>query len=256
VIGRAAGLSPRAAKHQKKPDELVPSLFAEGSVMKRASHLAIAVIALTLVLGPAVLASDQNIALPAGTELIVRLTTTLSTRANQNGDPWVGQVMEPIFAGGREVVPSGSTVDGRVTYVKEAGRATGTGQMRLVAETITTPQEGTFTIVASLENAQGTEGTKVKGEEGTIEGPGKDKKGTIKEAGIDAAGGAAVGAIVHGGTGALYGAGIGAVAAVIHGLVKKHKGVVLPQGTELTFVLTRASLSKQVAPPRPETPTQ
>jgi hypothetical protein len=224
--------------------------------MRRAPHLAIAVTALTLLPGATVLAGDQNIALPVGTELLVRLTTTLSTKANENGDPWTGQVMEPIFAEGREVVPAGSTVDGRVTYVKEAGRATGRGEMRLVAETITTPQEGTFTIVASLENAQGAEGTKMKGEEGTIEGPGKDKKGTVKEAGIDAASGAAVGAIVHGGSGALYGAGIGAVAAVIHGLVKKHKGVVLPQGTELTFVLTRASLSKQVAPPKPETPTQ
>jgi hypothetical protein len=224
--------------------------------MKRAQHLAIAFIALMLVSGPAVLATDQNIALPAGTELLVRLTTTLSTKANQNGDPWVGRVIEPIFAEGREVVPAGSTVDGRVTYVKEAGRAAGTGQMRLVAETITTPQEGTFTIVASLENAEGAGGAKVKGEEGTIEGPGKDKKSTAKEAGIDAAGGAAVGAMVHGGSGALYGAGIGAVAALVHGIVKKHQGVVLPQGTELTFVLTRTTLSKQVPPPRPETSSQ
>lgn len=224
--------------------------------MKRAPHLAMAFIALMLVSGPAVLATDQNITLPAGTELLVRLTTTLSTKANQNGDPWVGRVTEPIFAEGREVVPAGSTVDGRVTYVKEAGRATGTGQMRLVAETITTPAEGTFTIVASLENAQGAEGSKVKGEEGTIEGPGKDKKGAAKEVGIGAAAGAGVGAMVHGGSGALYGAGIGVVAALVHGIVKKHNGVVLPQGTELTFVLTRTTLSKQVAPPRPETSSQ
>ena len=224
--------------------------------MKRARHLAMAFIALMLVSGSVVLASDQNIVLRAGTELLVRLTTTLSTKANQNGDPWVGRVIEPIFAEGREVVPAGSTVDGRVTYVKEPGRATGTGQMRLVAETITTPQEGTFTIVASLENAQGAEGSKLKGEEGTIEGPGKDKKATAKEAGIDAAGGAAVGAMVHGGSGALYGAGIGAVAALVHGMAKKHKGVVLPQGTELTFVLTHTALSKQAAPPRPETSSQ
>lgn len=224
--------------------------------MKRARHLAIAFIALLLVSGSVVLASDQNIVLRAGTELLVRLTTTLSTKANQNGDPWVGRVIEPIFAEGREVVPAGSTVDGRVTYVKEPGRATGTGQMRLVAETITTPQEGTFTIVASLENAQGAEGSKLKGEEGTIEGPGKDKKGVAKEAGIDAAAGAAVGAMVHGGSGALYGAGIGAVAALVHGIVKKHQGAVLPQGTELTFVLTHTALSKQVALPRPETSSQ
>jgi hypothetical protein len=224
--------------------------------MKRAAHLAVASIMLALSAGPAVLASDQNIPLPVGTELLVRLTTTLSTKANQTGDPWVGQVIEPVFAEGREVVPAGSTVDGRVTYVKEAGRATGVGEMRLVAETITTPTEGTFTIVASLENAQGTQGAKMKGEEGTIEGPGKDDKGAAKEVGIAAAGGAAMGAMVHGGTGALYGAGVGVVASVIHGLVKKHKGVLLPQGTELTFVLARTTLSRHVSPPRPETSSQ
>jgi hypothetical protein len=224
--------------------------------MKRAYHLAIAFITLMLVSGPAALATDQNIVLRTGTELHVRLTTTLSTRTNQNGDPWMGRVIEPIFAEGREVVPAGSAVDGRVTFVKEAGRAVGAGQMRLVAETITTPEEGTFTIVASLEDAQGAEGSKVKDEEGTIQGPGKDAKAAAKEAGIAAAGGAAVGAMVHGGSGALYGAGIGAVAGVIHGMVKKHKGVVLPQGTELTFVLTHTALSKQIAAPRPETSSQ
>ena len=208
-------------------------------------HWLLLLSALILAIGPAAPAADDAIALPSGTELHVRLTTSLSTKTNQSGDPWVGRVIEPIFSGGREVVPADSTVDGHVTYVKEPGRVTGTGEMRVVADSITVPDEGTFAIVTSLQEAESSQGAKVKDQEGTIQGPGKDKGDTAKSAGIGAGIGATAGVIAHGGTGALYGAGIGAAAGAIRGVVKKHKGVVLPPGTEMTFVLSRTSLSKQ-----------
>ena len=190
-----------------------------------------------------------DIALPAGTQLVVKLTNTLSTKGSEEGDPWAGKVEEPIFAGGQEVVPADSTVRGHVTFVKPAGRATGRGEMRLVAETISTPEQGTFTIVAQLQNAEDNTGTKVKDAEGTVEGPGKSDKSAAKEAGIGAAGGAAVGAMAHGGSGALYGMAIGAMAGIIHSVAKKHQGPLLPPGTELTFVLDRTFLSKHITPP-------
>jgi len=216
--------------------------------MKQACLLAL-LSALPLAAGPA--DENSNIALPAGTELQVRLTSALSTKTSDSGDPWEGRVIEPIFAQGREVVPANSRVDGHITYLKPAGRATGAGEMRIVADTISTPAEGTFTIVASLQDAEGRNGSKLKDAEGTMQGPGKDAKDAAKEAGIGAAVGAGVGVMTAGGTGALYGAGIGVVAAAIHVLAKKHKGVVLPPGTEMTFVLSRASLSKQVPTPHP-----
>jgi hypothetical protein len=192
---------------------------------------------------------DADIALPSGTQLVVRLTNTLSNKGSEEGDPWAGKVAEPIFAGGQEVVPADSTVRGRVTFLKPAGRATGRGEMRLVAETISTPEHGTFTIVAQLQDADDNKGSKVKDAEGTIEGPGKSDKSVAKEAGIGAAAGAAVGSMAHGGSGALYGMAIGAMAGVIHSVAKKHQGVLLPPGTELTFVLDRTFLSKHITPP-------
>jgi hypothetical protein len=198
---------------------------------------------------PAGAVDGSDIALPSGTELVVKLTNTLSTKGSEEGDPWAGKVAEPIFAGGQEVVPANSTVRGRVTFVKVAGRATGRGEMRLVAETISTPEQGTFTIVAQLQNAQDNTGTKVKDSEGTVEGPAKSAKEAAKEAGIGAAVGAGVGTLAHGGTGALYGMAIGAMAGVIHTVAKKHQGPLLPPGTELTFVLDRTFLSKHITPP-------
>jgi hypothetical protein len=120
--------------------------------------------------------------------------------------------------------------------------------MRLIAETMTTPNGEKFQIVASLQAAQGAEGVKVTGDEGTVKGPGKSKKEAAKDAGIGAGVGAAGGVLVAGGTGALYGAGIGAVAAVVRAMVKRGKDVVLPQGTELTFVLSRDTTAKRVIP--------
>lgn len=208
-------------------------------------------------LSAAALGAEDAVTLSAGTTLRVQLTTTLSSRSSQNGDPWTGRVLEPIFARGEEVLPAGSTVEGRVTFVKEAGRVKGRGEMRLVAETITTPDaKASYTIVASLKDAQGPPGTKVKGEEGTIEGPGKDNKGTAIDAGKGAAAGAAVGAIVHGGSGALYGSAIGAAAALIRGILKHGKDATLPPGTELTFELSRSTLARKVTPPPLEQPAQ
>jgi hypothetical protein len=141
------------------------------------------------------LAGDSPPAIPAGSALHVRLSTTLSTRTIQNGDPFTGQVTEPIINSGQEVVPAGSTVEGRVSFVKAPGRAKGVAEMRLTPETITTPKGIQFSISAGLEDAQGAEGAKVKGEEGTVKGPGKNKKGGAIETGVGAGVGAGAGAI-------------------------------------------------------------
>jgi type IV secretion system protein VirB10 len=217
------------------------------TMTKRVYSLGVAILAMSLFPALALGAGD-TLTLPAGSNLNVRLTTTLSTRTNQDGDPWMAQVVEPIISGGEEVVPTGSTVEGRVTYVKPPGRVKGVGEMRLIAESITTTEGTRYLISASLEEAQGAEGAKVKGEEGTIKGPSSKKDDAVK-AGIGAGVGAGVGAIAAGGTGALYGAGIGAGAALIRSLFKRGKDVVLPRGTDMTFVISRTTTAKRVTNP-------
>jgi type IV secretion system protein VirB10 len=198
---------------------------------------------------PALAAEGETLAIPAGSTLHVRLITTLTTRTNQEGDPFSGKIVEPIIYQGVEVIPIGSILEGRVAYIKRPGRIKGAGEMRLVAETVTTPDNIKFTLAAGLEEAQGAEGARVKDEEGTIKGPGKSTKGAAVESGVGGAIGAGVGAISAGGSGALYGAGAGAAAGLIHTLFKKHKDIILPQGTELTFVVERTTSAKKVAQP-------
>jgi len=187
-------------------------------------------------------AADDAITLPAGSEIQVQLVTTLSSKTNEAGDMWSAKVVEPIFLKGKEVFPEGSFVDGHITYLRSPGHVKGRGEMRLVIDSISNPEGAKYNVVASLKDA---EGANMKDQEGTLQGPGKDGKGTAVESGVGAAAGATVGAIAHGGTGALYGAGIGAAAGLIHGALKKGKDIIVPAGLEMTFVIARDTTAKR-----------
>jgi len=193
---------------------------------------------------PALLAAaDDGPKLPRGTTLQMTLTTTLSSKANENGDPFTAEIEEPVFAGGEEIIPAGSTVEGRISFIRPPGRATGKAEMRLTPEKVTTKAGLQFNIAAALTDAKGD--VKLNGDEGTLEGPGKDKKKAAKETGIGAGAGAGIGAIADGGAGALYGAAAGAGAAIIHTVFKRHGQIVVPQGTELTYVVSRDTIGQK-----------
>lgn len=191
-------------------------------------------------------ASNTQVVLPAGTSIDVELTSTISTSANRQGDPFTAQIEDPVFAHGVEVIPAGSMLRGHITFVKPPGRVKGKSEMRLVADAITTKAGKQFTFTASL--AKANSDAKMKGNEGTLEGAGKSVKNGAKDSGIGAAAGAGVGAIAAGGQGALYGAGIGAVAGLVGALAKHHKNLVLHPGTELTFVLSTPAAESKAAP--------
>ncbi len=223
--------------------------------------LRLATVTLLLMASPLTVVAQEEenyYKLAAGSTLVVKLMTTLSTRTNQEGDPFSASLVESIMHKGEDVIPAGSIVEGRVTFAKEAGRVKGKAEMRLVADSITTPQDVKYVIVASLEDARGIDGAKVKDKEGTIEGGGTSAKGGAIETGIGAGAGAAVGGMAAGGTGALYGAGIGVVAAGVRHLLKRGKDVTLPMGTEMTFVISRDSIAQKVKSTgkKPETPFQ
>jgi outer membrane lipoprotein SlyB len=194
---------------------------------------------LALLAAPALLSASDlpKPELPVGTRVSVQLISTLSSSADRAGDTFTAKVEDPVFAQGTEVVPAGSTLRGHVTFVKPPGRVKGKAEMRLVADAIVMQDGQEYAFAGQLTDDAGSS-VKVNGNEGTIEGKGKSKTQAAKEAGIGAAAGAAGGTLAAGGTGALYGAGIGAVAGLIHSLAKHHKDVVLQPGTEMVFVLT------------------
>jgi hypothetical protein len=198
--------------------------------------------------------------LTAGSALHVRLTTTLTSKTNKAGDPFTGQVIEPVMVNGVEVVPKGSLIDGHVSYLKPAGRVTTKAAMRIVIDDIVTPDDIKYQLTGDLQEAKGVPCANVGSDsEGTIKGCGKSKKQAAKDAaiagGIGAAGGLMVGLASRGGcsyyygcwpgsgpgvgTDVLAGASVGAGTALIYNLLKKHKDIILVDGTHLTFVIDR-----------------
>ena len=66
---------------------------------------------------------------PSGTELTLALDTPLSSETSQVGDAFTATVVEPIVIENREVIPAGSTIEGKITEATPAKR--GAGEARL-----------------------------------------------------------------------------------------------------------------------------
>ena len=195
---------------------------------------------------------------PAGSLLHVRLTSTLTSKTSKTGDPFTGMVTQPIVVDGKELVGTGSTVEGHVAFVKSSGRVTGLAQMRLVLDNIINTDDMKIKMGAGLEDMNAGPCAKTgSDEEGTIKGCGKSKKDAAKDAAIAGAMGAGAGSMIglgseidcryYGrcggpgfGTALGAGAGIGAGSALIYDLLKHEKQIVLVQGTTMTFVINRS----------------
>jgi hypothetical protein len=214
--------------------------------------------------------TDTNVkpaSIPAGSLLHVRLQTTLSDKFNKTGDTFTALVTQPITVNGQDVVPAGSTVNGRVAFVKPSGRVKGKAQLRIILDNITTTDGVQYPMTANLEDTRGGECASKTDEEGKIEGCGKNKKDALKGAALAGAVGAGAGATVGmaagmqcgyygcwpGGigsmaTGAGYGAAIGGGTALLYSLFKHEKHIILVQGTDLTFVIGRTAEGRELPP--------
>ncbi|HLW79208.1 MAG TPA: hypothetical protein VKU44_06375 [Terriglobia bacterium] len=228
--------------------------------MNRVTRWIAAGLLLAVSLTPALAAgANDNPTVPAGSTLRIRLTTTLTSKTNQTGDPFTGQVVQAIVADGKEIIPVGSLVDGHVALIKPAGRIKTKAEMRIVVDHVVTPDDVKYNLAAGLADGQTGPCTKTgTDEEGTVKGCGKSKKDAAKDSALAGAMGAGAGASVgmghvidceyYGncggpgmGTDVLAGAGIGAGTALIYNLFKKEKEVILIEGSELTFVVNRTA---------------
>lgn len=193
-------------------------------------------LALTIWAVAALQAETYNIA--AGTKIHCRLTQTITTKMNFQNDPFTATVTEPLVLAGRQVIPLGSTIDGRIAWLVRPGRIRGVGEMRLDIERITFPDGRSFTVNAVLVNAYGAEGTEVRDEEGYIRGPSSKMK-DLQRIGLGMGGGGFIGIIAGGAHGAVIGGAIGGGALLADSLRRRGTDLTLPTGTQLEYQLTR-----------------
>jgi len=179
---------------------------------------------------------QEKISLPAGTALKVKLETNLATYSSKQGDPFSGRIMEAVQLGGKDVVPIGATVQGRITRVDEPRRYTGRPTIGIFPETLIMPNGERFMLNATLVDTNIRHGTDVNGE-GQFKGKGHNG-GDLTEIGMGTGGGMLIGGLAGGGKGVLIGGAIGATATVAHWLGKKNS-TSLAAGTELVMELSR-----------------
>jgi hypothetical protein len=181
-------------------------------------------------------AAQNNISLPAGTAVKVKLETALTTFSSKSGDPFSGRVTEAVMLDNKAVIPVGATVQGRVTKVSEPRRIAGKPTIAIFPETVILPNGERYMLNATLVDTSIGDGTDVN-EEGQFKGKGHDGKDMI-EIGMGTGGGMLVGGLIGGGKGVLIGGAVGATATVAHWLSKKNSAA-LPAGTELVMELSR-----------------
>lgn len=215
--------------------------------------------------------TKQILVLPRGSVIHMRLQTTLTSKTNKSGDKFQGMVTQPVVADDKTLIAEGSLVYGHVVMSKSSHRVAGTASMRLVLDSINTPDDVNFAFHGTLQDLSTSTCTKgISDDEGTIKGCGKSKKKAMEAAGITAGIGAASGASIgatedmicqwYGCPGqnpsilkdAGIGAAIGGGTALMYSLLRHEKQVVLVSGSDLTFLVDR-TVSQETSSPTAQT---
>jgi hypothetical protein len=183
----------------------------------------------------AVAAMGEDISLPAGTSMKVKLETALTT-SSKTGDPFSGRVTEAVTLDGKPVIPIGATVQGRVVKATEPRRIQGKPTIAIFPETVVLPSGEHYVLNASLVDTSLRNGTDVN-DEGQFKGKGYEGDDLI-QAGIGTGAGMLIGGLIGGGKGVLIGGAVGATVSAVRWLGKKNSAT-LPAGTEMVMELSR-----------------
>lgn len=168
-------------------------------------------------------------ALPSGTALDVRLDQEIGTKSSKVGETFTATVENPVVAAnGATAVPAGSKVYGKITGLDNSDRVGEPAAIRVDFERI---------VVNGRSNDLHAKVTATN-----LETRGADTRDeTLKKAGVGAAAGAVLGAVLSGGDldKILLGGVLGAAAGTVISLGAGDVEGVLPAGTRMTLQTTR-----------------
>lgn len=164
--------------------------------------------------------ASQTAVIPAGTELEVRLSESLSSAQNQTGDTFESILDKDLEANGRIVAPRGSTVIGKLPNVQQSGRTKGRAAMTMRLTELRTDNDS-YSIRTEMLSFE-AEST---------------KKEDATKIGVGSGIGAVVGAIAGGGKGAAIGAAVGGGAGTATVLATRGKELEFGAEQLLRFTL-------------------
>lgn len=160
--------------------------------------------------------------LPVGTDLEVRTITALSSKESKGGDVFEGTLEKSVAADGKEVLPKGSKVSGKVIKAIPSGRLSERAELWV---TLTGVEIGGKHYEISTSQAGQKEGSKAG-------------RGVVFIGG-GAGLGAVIGAVAGGGKGAAIGAAAGAAAGTAGAMITGQRDIRFPSESVLKFSLER-----------------
>ena len=167
--------------------------------------------------------ASEQIIVPYGTILTVRLTESLSSELNEKGDTFLASLASPVLVSDRVVIPEGAGIKGRVVEVQSAGRFSGRPAM----------------IVEATRLAYNGKSYELRSNQYSKEGPSRNVRSAATIGG-GAGLGAVLGGILGGGKGAAIGAMIGAGMGTGARAASSGAVVLLPAESTLSFRLQAA----------------
>jgi hypothetical protein len=167
-------------------------------------------------------AKPRAVTLEAGTPVVVRTTTALSTNTNTTGESFAATLAQPLVSGNTVIAPKGAEVEGRIAEADKGGRVKGRASIAVRLVSVTTADGERLKIATNTL---------------TRVAPATKKKDAMK-VGIGAGIGAAIGAIAGGGKGAAIGAAAGGGAGTGAVLATRGDPARLPAESLLRFTLT------------------
>ena len=180
-----------------------------------------------------VLCQDSDkLTIPSGTKFKTRLETPISSKLSEVGDTIIVTLLEPMAIDAQHVLPRGTEMTGKVTFVKRAGKVKGRAEVYALINELTT-NYGSEPIHVSIDAADDVANDeKIRTDEENKLKSNKDLGDDVE----DATRGASLGslgstpvAIATGSVGAaIAGPAAGAIAGL---LLSRGKEVRLPVGT-------------------------
>lgn len=167
---------------------------------------------------------------PRGTQMKIRLDSTIDSSQARSGDRFKGTVLSPKRY-------ADSIIEGHVTRVTQSGKLKGKTVVNLVFDRILLDEGGTDTLAADVVRIYGNDSAKV-GDEGEIKSGSRGDSTTKRTAG-GAVAGAIIGGLAGGGKGAAIGAAIGGGAGAGSNYIRGSSKVKLEEGTEILIRVTR-----------------
>lgn len=175
--------------------------------------------------------------IPSGTRLHARINETLNSRTSRVGERFTATVTDPVYSStGVIVIPSGSTLTGRIDRVQPARKGGNPGSIDASFISLRLPNAKTRVINGTLTDL--TSDDAKSDAEGTASGD-KMKHRKLIFIGGGGAGGAILGAAIGGGKGALIGGLLGAGGGFLGEKLTKGEEAEVRVGTEFGVYLNQ-----------------